>query len=218
MSNLPVHNNLILTLKPIFTTCSFVGLSPFVLTKNGEIIPNFWGIVKTILALIHHILVLIYVDSSLRVYFRENLLDTVLDIQDTSWGIFTLVIVILELTGRKKLIQILYDLEKINTNLENFGSTYNIFLSHDCVKFVLKRCVPILVSTTIVAVYSDYTLHLEFDVVMFFATVVFYVCFVVTLPLFVVKFVMFNFLITRRLEIVNGIVEKCGREQKFVVS
>lgn len=213
-----MHNHTILTLKPIFLVCSFVGLSPVKITKNGELIPNFCGVIKTIIALISHTFTLFYIDTTLRIYPRENLLSTILDVQDTAWGLFTLIIVLMELIRRKRIIKLLYDLEKCSSDLQCFGTKFNISLCYQCIQNEIRKAIVLLGITSTMATYFDYTLDTKFEIVMFLCTVWFYLCFLVTLPFFVLKFVLINILITARIQDINDIVNKCVSEHKFVVS
>lgn len=209
MPNFTTDNKLILSLRYLFFLCSFVGLSPHFVKENGQICINYKSTFKTLIILFLHVWSLIIIYTCFSINHYNHILKTIFQIQDLFWGSVTILVVFLEFVNKKCLESILKKIQKYDNKLKKLLVLYEISTFDKNINLVMVKILMLIFSTTFLSMFMDYFVYFEF-VFTSFCLLFPYASFMLTLPFFVLKFVILNYVLTQKLENVNKIMKSLG--------
>lgn len=202
-----VKNDLILNFRHLFILCTFVGLSPYCTDKKGQVSLNHKSILQTLTVFLIHVIALILIYHIYGIRVGEHILKTIFSIQDALWGCLTLFVIVLEFANRWRLLLFLTVLQKCDEEVKDFLKSHQFKFGFTNIDKMLAKNLVLISCSIFVSVYMDYTVNFTFTW-RSWGVIVPYVGFMATLPILVLKFLVFNFVVKERLEAVNFVLEK----------
>lgn len=216
-----IHQTLLKNLRTFYLLCLPIGLSPYIISKNGEIHINLKSGLQTLVVFIYATVFI-----SLRIYFvkvnvliRESIQIVVEELQDIFWYIFVLLFIILEYLKRKDIKNILLQLQQFDDAIYLINKVPQNYYKN-LREFILKGflCIFIVGSYThfinFYVYYSDYndTKNLIFSI--FAYADMFFI-----LPVVIFKILVFNYIIEQRVCRVNKVLKELrAKTDEFKVS
>lgn len=203
-------NDLLKSLRSINIAGSLFGLSPNIITTNGEIITNFRTKLVVFIILVAQLSMQWYAKQDNSKLYRESLLKIVVVTQIVAWRCFPTVYLILQYLDRKKNKKLLNKLNRINKELIVFMFAHKGRKFNDrYIKLIFLLFVITFVFSAILGATLDYmNHHSQFYAMKYLIYVYAYFLFDFTLPMFILKFVILNCLIRERIQAINDVLEK----------
>lgn len=209
---------LLKSLRPLNLICSLVGLSPYTLTKKGTLTTTIWANFVTILSFFCQILVLYIMNKyfTLKYWKYETLLELTLQLRSQIWKTITMCCIIVEFLHRKSTVNVLNNLQDLDNDLKIFIHRYSVKINLLDIKKSSVRWFLVLTLYTLSLMYYE-NANEKMTVGLFLFSIVMYFLLNLTVPIFLYKFIMLNFLVRERIGVVNVYLDSV-RESDMRVS
>lgn len=200
--------NLLKTLRILYLICLPIGLSPYLITKNGVITFNTKSTLQTLVAFLYAICFItlrkLNLNDTSMLY--GGLLKTIVIVQNGTWEIFTLLYILLEFINGKKFVQILQQLQDFDDSIcavQKIPFSYYQKLKNNLYTVFFS----VFVFGTSTHFINFYVYYYPTNKIITWSICAYISLFFVMLAV-IIKITVVNFVIKQRIEIVNGILQK----------
>lgn len=205
------HYGISTDLRLLNNTCSPFGLSSHSINREGIISNNIKNNIITLIILLMQTIMQIYgfLKYKDNPRYQESILKIAMVLQTIIWQYFPSLYVILEFLVRKRVKETLKDLTDCDVDLMQLTKAYKIVINSKQVILILTTFILVCLISSAISMFSDFSIFDEtFDFQTLFIYVFAYYLFNMTLPFFVLKFVVVNFLIEQRISAINMVLER----------
>lgn len=199
-------------IRPLHALCVFVGLSPYCYNKEGKLRTSKIATIRNFLALLSQILMAFIIHKHLKSSPKvtENILKMIIDVEMFIWKTLPCLIVILEFLFRHCTIKIIQNLQNCDDLIqEKLGIKYKITIDYQSANRLILRLFPVILVFNFTNLYFDWYNQNNFELYTFLFNFGAYFTFGLTVPTFLLKYMVLNHLIVQRLQVVNEVLEKC---------
>lgn len=205
MTVLSNKNPLLQALKPLYIISSFVGLAPYIQNNQKIYINNFLVFLKTISILTSHGIIWYFMRYFVALGIGTSMLDKILNIQDNIWSLSVLIHVLVEFVQKNKILQFFKDLQNFDQEIQHIVDLPQSY--HKIWTFFTIRLFVVFLFVSS-GIYFDYVIYFNFDLWMFWLSLLSYHAFVATTGIFALKFITLNYLMKQRFGLINGFLDE----------